>query len=492
MSLTDACAWSGLRGIVITAVVVPLAGGVAALLMTSSPRPRKLLIGLLSVTFLFPELATGYAYRNFSLSLVHYPRLNELFYAVLLIVKCLPAGTLMLRFAPNSPISAEALHCRRLALAREESFWRRAAILLDWRLRGPARTLLPACAVVFLLAFQEFEMASLLQATAWTVHLFDEHATGLPLAESLRRTMIPATVQLVVVAAVLALMARGRGVFSSEHQQRRRVPRGQAGFLWLFLLGGFTLMAVVPCVMLGTQVGDGVQALWNNRLVRDGFLQDVARGAAVAVLAGVAAWAAARWWHDTPAKRRHLAGWLTAGGLFSAPGLMGSLVLSLALLALFQRPVLRLFYQPPLHFEFLGLVPWWAGQLLYLAPRALLLVVLLGTLRRRESLHLAQMMEAAPSRRLSRAGSLIRWDYETARHAGVVLLLAYWAYLDLTVVSILGPAGMGNATLELYRQMHFGRNNVLAAMVGIVVCVPLCLLVSASAVRRIVFAGGRA
>ena len=72
---------------------------------------------------------------------------------------------------------------------------------------GPGRAAIGAFVVVFLLAFQEFEIASLMGVTAgdahspvsWTVWLFDAHAGGVPLAESLRVRGGSARLRVVVV-----------------------------------------------------------------------------------------------------------------------------------------------------------------------------------------------------------------------------------------------------------------------------------------------------
>ncbi len=70
-----------------------------------------------------------------------------------------------------------------------EPVLRRAARELGSWIAGPGRVAIGAFVVVFLLAFQEFEIASLMGITtgdahspvSWTVWLFDQHAGGLPL-----------------------------------------------------------------------------------------------------------------------------------------------------------------------------------------------------------------------------------------------------------------------------------------------------------------------
>jgi len=45
-------------------------------------------------------MLTGYAYANFSLSLIHHPEINTLFYAALLCWKFTPIAAVILYFAP--------------------------------------------------------------------------------------------------------------------------------------------------------------------------------------------------------------------------------------------------------------------------------------------------------------------------------------------------------------------------------------------------------
>ena len=62
-----------------------------------------------------------------------------------------------------------------------------------------------AWVATFVLAFGEFELASLMVRPAWTVWLFDAQVVGLGLGESLRYAMWPAGVSLVGVALAVML-----------------------------------------------------------------------------------------------------------------------------------------------------------------------------------------------------------------------------------------------------------------------------------------------
>ena len=114
MSLYDACGWTLLRSVAIAVQALPLCSRLADRLAQSRGRTRVGLWTALLVPFLTPELLTGYAYSNFSLSLVHHPEWNELLYALLVALRVVPIGAAAIYFAPPSPLSPEALHCRRL------------------------------------------------------------------------------------------------------------------------------------------------------------------------------------------------------------------------------------------------------------------------------------------------------------------------------------------------------------------------------------------
>ena len=65
-----------------------------------------------------------------------------------------------------------------------------------------------AFAVVFLFAFAEFEMASLMVVKSWTVALFDAHAGGLALSESLRRMPGPLLCEAAAIATAFVVLGR--------------------------------------------------------------------------------------------------------------------------------------------------------------------------------------------------------------------------------------------------------------------------------------------
>ena len=178
MSLAAVCAWSFVRSAVLALLAVSFSKWITAEI-TSAPTAafsgatghvpvwrtawRRFFWILLLAPFLVPHLLVGYAYSGLAMALLHHPAWNEAAYCLLLFLKFFPAAVVIRLYAPPSPVSAEAIHCQRLLRQtrgpRLVQFFREAA---TW-IFGPGRTSIAAFAIVFLLTFQEFEIASLME-----------------------------------------------------------------------------------------------------------------------------------------------------------------------------------------------------------------------------------------------------------------------------------------------------------------------------------------
>src|SRR5262249_36239515 len=220
MSLAVACGWSLARSAAVAILAWPVCKRACAWLH-GMPRHRRALAWCLVVLpFLCPELWAGYAYSGFSLLAAgaglwdHLPAgiipsspqwvharnaaVDELLFDLLLFLRAVPVGTLVAYFAPPPPLSPEAIYCLRLASIRSgPAADERPGHLREERPRGPwlrwkvallrnqLSAAMPAVGLMFLLSFQEFELASLIGRPAWTVWLFDAQVGGLALVESL-------------------------------------------------------------------------------------------------------------------------------------------------------------------------------------------------------------------------------------------------------------------------------------------------------------------
>ena len=89
-----------------TAVVAAAALACAYLIRPTVAKRQRWTWALVLAPYLTPPLLVGYAYSNFSLSLVHHPTLNALWYATLLVLRLAPVAALTLMFAPH-PLSEQ-------------------------------------------------------------------------------------------------------------------------------------------------------------------------------------------------------------------------------------------------------------------------------------------------------------------------------------------------------------------------------------------------
>lgn len=342
------------------------------------------------------------------------------FYSALLTLKLASLAALARDFFP-SPLSAEAAHCAHLLP--------RSAIERAWftvRAAGPVPW--ATLSILFLIAFTDFELASLLAVKSWTVMLFDAHIGGLAVAESLRRVAWPVALELAILLPTFLWLRRAHVAPAHAAGSARLAP----------LAALAALIAALPLARIVWLAVSGFTSLRTHSI----FAADLLVSLGFAAGASLGAWLAVR----------RLPSWC------ALPGLLGALVLSLIILAGIQLPPLRWLRDTP--------IPLLAVEALLLAPIALLLRILLRSQEPREALHLARM---AGSRRLL-------WDLALAPRAAAVALLFTLAYFELTAASILAPLGMTPAFARLHNLAHYGQTAVLSAMLLAAVFAPATLL----------------
>ena len=477
MSLAEACGWTLARSVVLALAAAPVAWWLRDRISALDRRRRIVLWTLLLVPFFTPALLTGYGYSQLSLSLVRRPVWNEALYATLTLLRLVPVAALLMSFAPPPPVSTAALHCARLHAAGLQGRLARLRSLFPFVVRGPMRDAFPAAAVVFLLTFQEFETASLMGVTSWTVWLFDAQAGGLPLAESLRRSLAPTLCEAAVLGTFLAFAARSRLLPAAPRQLPGRISRRQSQAAWLFAVVACAVVTGVPLYRVGRDALQGVPALVESpQLMGEtaaaiGF--GVSSGAAAMLLAAGLRRLVA---HRTSAWRRHTGAALAVA--CSLPGLLGSLVVSLSTLWLFQQPLLSALYDTPLPAAF--------ALTLFLLPRAVLLQMLFATITPAAGVHLARILSADGDAPRRRAAADLLWRLTLRRQFLAAGVLCIWGYLELTPVAILAPPGLTSVPVRLYNLMHYGRNYLVSALTLIAMLVPPLLLALLAGLRRLV------
>jgi hypothetical protein len=464
-----------LRSLIIGALAVAAAWPLRTLLAGRQRTVRRAAWILLLAPYFTPVLLTGYGYASFSLSLIHHPALNTIFYSALLWWKLTPIAAIILYFTP-APISAEAIHCHRLmsavgprCCAASDDQQVVPAInskFGDWAFllrAGCAGGPLAAFAIVFLFAFAEFEMASLMMVKSWTVALFDAHVGGLALSESLRRMLGPLLCEAAAIATAFVVLGRRRVVPARKIE----AARASRWFAWCHLILALVFVVMIPAAMVLAGTIHGLGLVLQNFVLSREILASLFFAAGASALAGLLAF-----WLGAAARGRQIGSTLCKVILVAAvfAGLLGPLVLSLTVLAAVQLPGLISLRDTPVPLVFtLGLV---------LLPMALVLKRVLELTRHRSALHLTALMQK------SRALRELTWRLRTSGKFWAVLLLFVWAYWDLTASAILAPIGMTPVTVRLYNLMHYGQIATLSAMTCAAFAAPILISLLALATRR--------
>jgi ABC-type multidrug transport system ATPase subunit len=419
-----------------------------------------------------PDLLAGYAFSSFPVPGVNAPTGSEWFYLLLMVLKFAPAGVLVRLCAPPAPLSAEALHCLSLSPATRQQTGSgalpgavhfRGRYWLQRLLRGPERVALPIVGIVFLLAFQEFELASLLSIESWTVQLFDAQAQGLQPAATLQRLLVPAGLLLLIpLVVVLGKVGAGR-----DSTPRWRMPDTQAIRASRFALPAMVLSSSLlwgwPVLRVSADGMASLPSFFSNSTLVKSCLLDLTAALLLTGCCTVLAMslaAATRWWR--------------LSGCLLLPGLAGALAVSLAVLLIIQTEWLT------------GLrstvIPAALALVLFLAPRAFLLRLLSPSSTDRESVHLAVLLNRSQDRRP--ASQQLFWELTVRHEVWLFATLFFMGLMNLTVVSILWPSGLkllpGTMTVvplpvRLYNLMHYGRSGPLSVMAVLSVLIPLLI-----------------
>ncbi|MEA3208972.1 MAG: iron(III) transport system permease protein [Chthoniobacter sp.] len=425
MSITAQTATALGRALVIGGIALAVSGPLRGWIAARRGRARTLAWTLLLAPFFTPPLLVSYAFSKFALALIVSPWSHEALYLGVLALKLIPVAVIVRMLMPP-PLSAEAwFGYRMLAPA---SWWGRAR----FRVRGAGAGPWIAGGLVFVLAFADFELAALWSVRTWTVAIFDAQAGGLALSETLRLAAWPLGVEGAALALVAGSARDFRVAESNERQSAGRRP-------WIYLASAATLVCILPLAVVTAQAAAGFHALAENFVLG----REIGASVLFGLVAAFAADALAR------AGRKPMAWFL------GVPGLLGALVVSLLVLALFQARPLRFAYDTPL--------PLALALTLLLLPLALLLGVWWP--RRTAALHVAKQVR---SRRLV-------WELEKRPRAAAFGLLFCWAYFDFTASSILAPVGLTPVFVRLHNLAHYGQTAVLSAMMLAAFAVPVLL-----------------
>ncbi|QDV16126.1 hypothetical protein Pan153_07470 [Gimesia panareensis] len=463
MSLATACGVTVLRSFCISLIGVFLARRLTPLARKGFETRSFLLLILILSPLLVPELLVGYAWSLISVRFVQYPVIIELIYSLLILMKVVPVGVICFSLVGGSLISPEADFIRKTFCAAGSRLGtlKTQANFFLWQ---TLRVWIPVWALLFLLSFQEFEMASLMYRDSWTVWIFDAQAGGVPVRETLSYLIGPLSIEVVILLGVFSLLQRfqksAEKVQAVDHSP---VEKQTTSYLsWGYLVSAFTLIVLVPFLLIGWGSARSMLSLLNNQFQLVSVLQECAWALAYGATSSIAAWGIAAFFlKQNSIKITRLA------GLFCClPGLCGALILALVLASLFLTQAGSPLYGTP--------IPVLLGFVLFLFPRALFLRLMFLKRQQHSGLFLAQLLRQSPHKSQSNQGGELLWSTYGRMQFWAVVLLAFWAYWDVTISSILAPGSTMTSSVRLYGLMHYGQNAMLSAITFFCFLVPVC------------------
>jgi hypothetical protein len=473
---------------------------------------------LLAIPFLTPNLMVGFGYRMLSINLLNQPWLNELLYFALIGFEFVPAAAWLLWHSPPPSLSAEAWHCARLAAVREGSPFRSWPRRLQLWQRGVGETLVGPAALLFVLSFQESELAALMQVGGWPERLFTDHTKGLPAAATLRLVFWPVVIQLpfviplvsrlgaAVSGSALSVLAEKGGV-----QAGGGVPPASRGLCralaWVWVVAGLMLVVGQPV----RHVVDGVLRAGRTVALQPRWGRELWDAVLLAGTCAAVTWGMA--WLVAACKKpgfslgsrtavRSSTGDLSSeagllgrarfalGGsqanrlngavwIMLVPGLMGALALGLLTAGFFQRFLPGWAYTP---------VPLILAECLWLWPRVVLVRESIAA-RTRVTRHQVEMLAGSPDARQRSRGSTLWWRVAGTPMAGGVGLIAWWSYLEVMLPTILSMPGFEPAPKVMYNHLHYGQLEALGVKLALILSIPVLMAVCLTAV--LLFLRGR-
>ncbi|MCA9036239.1 MAG: hypothetical protein KDA91_13980 [Planctomycetaceae bacterium] len=431
--------------------------------------------------FFVPELLTGFTWRIVSARLVQSDTATELLYGLLLLCRAVSVAVIVMLVVPRSGVSDEAIHSWKLLRAGLRHHWKLhlgwSVSMLRLMVSGPWRPFVIAACLSGLVSFQEFETAALVQIDrhpiTWTVWLFDAHAKHQPLARSLWLSASPLMLEILLLLPVLWLWSpedsaeqpntREAGLLNSG-----RMPSGNR----LSTLAAASWLVVSLCLFLAWPVLSntkplllGLKMLWTSTAMVSQALEQIAASLGFAFAASVLAMILATLILRILKIRSN--GWKPVALLLLLPGLLGSLVTAIGLLAVFQTPRARLFYD--------SWLPMLLGLTLSILPRAFLIVALLHRMFDAAAWHSAVLLSASGDPQVRGLGAKIRWRLRGIRWIAAGTLLVHWCYWDVTTASVLRPVQLEPVVTRLYNEMHYGRTEAVLLITVLAAVAPWLL-----------------
>lgn len=410
--------------------------------------------GLILIPAIVPELLLGMAYARM---VAGRPLWAELALSVLVGLRSLAVGVVVWRLTPAPALTPSAWYLRRMTWTSPPTWWE----WLAYQRAGWLGQQLPTFVLLFLLVFQEFELAALFRAASWTDWLFVAQVGGLPLSSATWLALGP-TVGQVVLVSLVNWRFTGGPLREPQPCSRRdeQIARGLVLMTWIVLV-------LIPVGGLAVTLPAGFLQLLGQSLRWQGLLRELLGGTALALCAACGAWMLAAIGPPQQSETQPCQGWASGGlrALFALPGLMGSLVLALLVLTLFQRDLIQKLYDTP--------IPWCLAAMLFLTPRAIVLHQ--WTTATPSALTIAEQLSHSLQVEQQRAGRRLLWQLRDEPQFLAICCLTYWASLEVTLAGLLAPTGLTAGVVRLYNFLHFGRTAALSAEMAILLGGPIAL-----------------
>jgi len=476
MSMWEGTLWTWLRSVLIACMALPIIGRLDLGLNGIRSSRRGWVWGVLLLPLLTPGFLAGYAYGRGVLALREWEWWNEIAYVLLSLGRWVPLGLLIVRLAPASSISPMGMHCLQMAWPGVRSFTERLRDWGTWVRFGEGKKYVLTFGVLFLATFHDFDLAALMGVESWSVWLFDAQGAGLGLGESLRRLIGPLLMQLMTLVPILWLAGRGWRVAGASESRKDR--SGGGAFLTVWGLAAAAGGCLVPWGLVAYEGGAGLASIGRQGNQWVGLLQEGINGLVAGGTSGMFAILISRW---ICGRGNSKEGW-TGRWLVLVPGLFGPLAVALVALAIFQISWIAR-YTPA------GL-SWLAALIVWLIPTGVLLQLGLRSRGVPMAMHLGEMLKGSSNIDQRRGGWGIWWKLRGDEWIWSVVPLVWWSYFDLTISSMLAPAGAVSAPVRLFNQMHYGHSAMLSALTGGAVLIPVGLLCLLMGMRRIALRGG--
>ena len=396
-------------------------------LRSLSGTARRFLLAASVLAYFTPSMLAGYSLLPFVVGWPPGSIGRELFYGAFLTIRLAPVALLCLWLMKAGPEGA-ARHTGRLA----------GCAGFRWRLREAGGAPWMALSLTFLLAFQEFDLATSWGIRSWTVQVYDAQIGGFAITDTLPMVALPLAIQaLVILGMFVAFRSAALSGIAPPSPSNRPSSKSAA-----FTFGVLPplLFVVIPAVVLLRLSGDGFAAFFQRPTMVKEILHSVISGA----IASISAWAGSGLLRGA------------ASIPFLALGLLGPLLIGLLFVSgLSSFPVLAE-----------TVLPWVVALTLSLLPVAFLLRVLFETPRDGAALYSARLCGTRQ----------IAWHLQHLRSTAALLLLFCAAYADFTIGGLLAPPQFATIFSRVFNLMHYGQSSILSVTVFVAVLTPLAAM----------------